>query len=157
MESNQNSDPRSVLIKYAANILNQRPYLSSKLSEKLFDRAKKLNFGDVTEIISQIIYDLSTQGYLNDEYLIDGQLNRLLSKGYGPQYIKAKLRSQKIPNALISQKIASLKPKDILVSARSFLIKKRYSDVLKAKSALFRRGFDIQTINHVFDSESLYD
>lgn len=154
---NQSSDPRAALLKYAANILNQRPYLSPKLSQKLYDRAEKLKLGDVKEVIEKIIADLSNQGYLNDEYLIEAKVRQLLNKGYGPRYIKAKLRFLKIPEATISDQIKLLDQAQLIAAARVFLNKKRYDDQRKSQNALFQRGFDFQTINKVFDSSYVSD
>ena len=153
----QNSDLRANLVKYAAFILNQRPYFRHKLREKLILRSKKLEAKDYLPVIEEILNDLTKSGYLNDSYLAEAFVRRQLSKGYGPRFIKLKLQALKLSSDTISLALesqASITAQ--IASAKAYLAKKRFSDPRKAVYSIYRRGFDPKITQKIF-STSQYD
>lgn len=156
--SNQNSDIRPGLVKYASFILNRRPYFKHALKEKLIQRCKKLKLENYLLEIDSIISDLANSGYLNDEYLAEAFVRRQISKGYGPRFIKMKLNALKLAPDVISisiDKVATIEAQ--MEAAKRFLQKKRYKDQRKAISSLYQRGFDQKVTRKIFDCELIED
>ena len=150
----QSSDLRANLVKYAAFILNQRPYFRHKLREKLILRCKKLEAKDYLSEVEGVLDDLAKSGYLNDTYLAEAFVRRQLAKGYGPRFITLKLQALRLTKDTISLASESQAPISAqLASARSYLAKKRFSDPRKAAFSVYRRGFDSRVTQKLFDSE----
>lgn len=155
--SNPSSDDRASLVKYAALILNLRPYFRHKLKEKLVLRSKKLAFKDTGPVIESILDDLQKSGYLNDPYLAEAFIRRQLAKGYGTRIIRLKLNALRLSKEVIDIALETVADnKAQLSSAMHLLTKKRITDHRKAMSVLYQRGFESKVISKLFDGE-LYE
>lgn len=151
--SNLNSDVRASLVKYAANILNRRPYFRHKLREKLLLRQKKLKITGAEPVIESILNDLSKSGYLNDAYLADAFVRRQLDKGYGPRIIAYKLKLLRLDPDVIKNSLENEAYKDKQITALiAFSSKFPRLDRRKLVQKLYQRGFDSYLINKLFDS-----
>lgn len=155
--SNQSSDNRAGLVKYAALILNRRPYFRHQLKAMLILRAKKMELNEAEPEIESILDDLQKSGYLNDIYLAEAFIRRQLTKGYGPRFIRLKLNTLRLDKQSIDialENVADLKAQ--IASAEHILAKKRIKDHRKAVSVLYQRGFESKIISKLFDG-GLYE
>lgn len=157
LEPPSQSDIRASLIKYAAFCLNRRPYFRETLRQKLVLRSKKLNFEDVTGVISAILVDLKKSGYLDDPYLAQAFARRQLDKGYGPRIISLKLRRMKLDQSVIDQAMEEADIKKQLESIKKYAKKYEKLDKYKLTHRLYARGFSSSAINKLFDVESFED
>lgn len=157
-ESSQKSSQRSVLVKYAARILSARPYFRTKLKDKLFQRAESLGFEDFDSLIEAILDDLAGSGYLNDQYLAEAMVRRLLSKGYGPKIIALKLKFLGLLPQIVSSALKSDASAEAeTASLRHYCGKFPRLDRRKLISKLYQRGYLSLTIQKAFDGDWLED
>ena len=154
----QSSDLRENLVKYAAFILNRRPYFRHTLHHKLVQRCLKLEINDFESVVNSLLDELSASGYLNDSYLAQAFVRRQLNKGYGPRLIRYKLQQLKLSSDAIAHALDSEADSEALQrAAQSFLKRKHYKDHRKASHSLYQRGFDNITIRRLFDSVDFTD
>lgn len=142
LESNQTSSERSLLVKYAANILSRRPYFRHQLRQKLFLYSEKKNFEPNTTLVEAIITDLAKSGYLDDRYLADAYVRRQLQKCYGPKIIRYKLKLLGLSDTQINEAMASeATPETINQAIEKISLKYHIQDPWKLKQKLYQRGF----------------
>lgn len=79
-------DPRS----YVMRALGTRDYSRAQLETKL--RAR----GHAPESIKNALENLIGEGWFKEDAFVSARVRALLSKNYGPTWIKAKLRSEKV-------------------------------------------------------------
>lgn len=162
--SNQKSEIRSSLLKYAANILSRRPYFRHALKTKLILRAQKYDVHrqggaiQILPIVDSIIDDLAKSGYLDDVYLAEAFVRRQLSKGYGPRLIGLKLNALQLGRDAINQAIETeATPENQISAMKRFAAKYRHLDHRKVITKLYLRGFDTRYINKLFDGTVIDD
>lgn len=157
-ESNQKSEVRSKLLKYAANILSRRPYFSHTLKQKLYLRSEKEGFEDSGEEIEKIISELGASGYLDDTYLAEAFVRRQLSKCYGPRIIQMKLKQLRLDPTIIAKAISSQASAESQSEAISkYSAKNSRIDPRKLSYKLYCRGFSGQDIKNTFDGKQFED
>lgn len=157
-ESNQKSDIRRSLLKYAANILSRRPYFRNALKEKLYYRSEKEGFLDSGDIIEDIISELAKSGYLDDLYLAQAYVRRQLSKCYGPRIISLKLKQLRLDSSTIRAALDSeALPEPQMQAITKFANKYRHVDPRKVSYKLYSRGFSGDLIKKVFDETDIPD
>ena len=157
-ESNQKSEARRLLLRYATLILSGRPYFRYKLREKLFLRAEKLSLEDPGSTIDSILEDLGQSGYLNDKYLAEAYVRRQLAKGYGPKIISLKLKYLGLGTDLIKESLKSeASEENEIASIRKYTSKYPRLDPRKLISKLYSRGYSSQVIKNAFDSSYIED
>lgn len=141
-ESSQKSDLRAVLVKYAANILSHRPYFSHQLKNKLLVRAQKVSEDDCSDVVSKIVEDLRSSGYLDDVYLTQAFVRRQLGKGYGPKIISYKLKVLGVSAESIKEAIRSEATEEALDQAKAKAVGRiNPSERQKIQFKLYQRGF----------------
>lgn len=151
------SDIRASLIKYAAFCLSRRPYFEETIRQKLVLRSKKLKFEEANTVISDILRDLKSNGYLDDLYLAQAYVRRQLDKCYGPRIISLKLSRLKLDKSTIDIALEDADMPKQLESIKRFALKYRKLDKYKLTSKLFGRGFSSTAIKKLFDVEYLED
>ena len=156
--SNQKSEVRGKLLKYAANILSRRPYFRHALKQKLLLYAEKNKYpchsgpdpesSQNIHIIDQIITELAASGYLDDIYLAEAYVRRQLGKCYGPKIIELKLKQLGLDQATIKNALFSEATKEAQTEAiQKFLAKYSRQDLRKVIDKLYRRGFPSSLIH----------
>jgi len=157
-ESNQKSNIRASLLKYAANILSRRPYFRHALKDKLYRRAEKEGFLDASEEIEEILTELSKSGYLDDLYLAQAYVRHQLSKNYGPRVIVLKLRQLRLDSSTINQAIDSEATTELQAQAIArYQARYRHDDPRKVSYKLYSRGFSGYLVKKVFDAADIPD
>lgn len=140
-ESNQKNN-RSALLSYAVSILSRRPYFSSQLQKKLQERAEKLSLENYQTELENIISELQTSGYLNDDYLISGYIKRCLAKFQGPKIIAFKLRNLGLASTQIQTSLNREDAKQAIAEAKDNLAAKyKNLEDFKLRHKLYQRGF----------------
>lgn len=140
-ESNQKNN-RSALLSYAVNILSRRPYFSTQLQKKLQERAEKLLLQNYQADLNNILLELQSGGYLNDDYLISGYIKRCLSKCQGPKIITFKLRQLGLSNVQIQDSLSKEGSKLAIIEAKDRLSAKyKKLEDFKLRHKLYQRGF----------------
>lgn len=79
-------DPRSYLLRALA----ARPYSRAQLTQKLRER------GHAPESIDEALRSLSEAGLFREDDFASARVRAFVSKGRGPSWIKAKLRSERV-------------------------------------------------------------
>ncbi len=120
--------------------LAKRDYSRDQLTRKLFQ------FGSL-DLIEDVLNALTLKGLLSEERLAETILNRLSERGYGPNFIRAKMNHDRIPRHIIDSTLQNIqKPWDKLATRQRA---KHYGEALpkdpknyyKQQNYLLRRGF----------------
>lgn len=142
LESNQKSDLRAVLVKYAANILSRRPYFSHQFKNKLYFRSQKISDEDCSDVVEKIVEDLRASGYLDDTYLTQAFVRRQLGKGYGPKIISYKLKVLGVSFGAIKEALKSEATEEALSQAKIKAVGRvNPLEKQKIQFKLYQRGF----------------
>src|SRR5437870_9943497 len=86
-------NPQSSLtpLDYAYRLLARRAYSEQELADKLLAK------GFTAAVVTRTVVRLKTQGYLDDVRLAADQAERLRTRGFGSEGIKAKLAQKGLP------------------------------------------------------------
>lgn len=147
---------KEAAITYLGHRARSEQEVRTKLKRKGFDE----------EIIATVVKRLHELSYLNDESFAQNYVrSRFKVKGYGPQRIRSELRRLGIPDALISQTIEDLLPKQDVSERALEEAKKRLkrlrneSDMTKKRRKLFdfllRRGHTTDVAREVIEQLDL--
>jgi regulatory protein len=148
-------NPHSSLtpLDYAYRLLARRAYSEQELTEKLLAK------GFVEAAVARTIARLKTQGYLNDARLAADQAERLRSRGFGPEGIRAKLTQKGLPPETVAQTLETSEENQDLDSAQRLLASRFSADALKepqtharAFRLLLRRGYSQEIVESLLGS-----
>ncbi len=140
--SPKNSDLRAKLLKYVGFLLSRRPYFSVQIRKKLTEKASSLEESNQNDLIEEIIAELESAKYLDDNYLLAGYIRQKLNKLQGPKIIFAKLKQLGLKSDQITK---ALKGQDLLepIEQAKQKLATKYSklDNFQVKAKLYQRGF----------------
>ncbi len=138
---------------YAYRLLARRAYSEQELTDKLI--AKGFTIVAVTRTVAR----LKTQGYLDDVCLAADQVERLRSRGFGPEGIKSKLAQKGLSSASVEQTLETSGENQDLESAQRLLASRFSADALKepqtyarAFRLLLRRGYSQEVVESLLGS-----
>jgi regulatory protein len=148
-----NSQPSLTPLDYAYRLLARRAYSEQELTDKLLTK------GFTTVAVTRTVARLKTQGYLDDARLAADQVERLRSRGFGPEGIKSKLAQKGLSSASVEQTLETSGENQDLESARRLLASRFSADALKepqtyarAFRLLLRRGYSQEVVESLLGS-----
>jgi regulatory protein len=148
-------NPHSSLtpLDYAYRLLARRAYSEQELTEKLLAK------GFVEAAVARTIARLKTQGYLNDARLAADQAERLRSRGFGSEGIRAKLAQKGLSADTVAQTLETSEENQDLDSAQRLLASRFSADALKQSQTharafrlLLRRGYSQEIVESLLGS-----
>jgi regulatory protein len=149
--------PQSSLtpLDYAYRLLAQRAYSEQELTDKLVAK------GFTAVAVTRTVARLKTQGYLDDARLAADQAERLRSRGFGSEGIRAKLTQKGLPPETVAQTLETSGESQDLNSAQRLLASRFSADALKepqtharAFRLLLRRGYSQEIVESLLGSAS---
>ena len=147
--------PQSSLtpLDYAYRLLAQRAYSEQELTDKLLAK------GFTAVVVTRTVARLKIQGYLDDARLAADQAERLRSRGFGSEGIRAKLSQKGLSADLIEQTLETSEENQDLDSAQRLLASRFSADALKepqtharAFRLLLRRGYSQEVVESLLGS-----
>jgi len=148
-------NPQSSLtpLDYAYRLLARRAYSEQELTDKLIAR------GFTALAVARTVDRLKTQGYLDDARLAADQAERLRSRGFGSEGIRAKLTQKGLSSDSIGQTLETSGENQDLQSAQRFLASRFSADALKEPQIharafwlLLRRGYSQEIVESLLGS-----
>jgi len=116
--------------------------LRNHAAGEIFKKLEKKRFS--AEVCEKIVEELKRNGYLQEE---EGAILREFKRGYGPHYIRLKLRSKGLSADLVSTTITdAMQEEKIRELALKFSYGSDRASKQKTVRALQRRGFDLDLI-----------
>ena len=149
--------PQSSLtpLDYAYRLLGRRAYSEQELTDKLLAK------GFTAPAVTRTVERLKTQGYLDDERLAAEQTERLRTRGFGAEGIRAKLAQKGLAPATVEQTLETDGENQDRESARRLLTSRFSADALKqsqirarAFRLLLRRGYSQDVVEGLLGSTS---
>ncbi len=138
-----NSQPSLTPLDYAYRLLARRAYSEQELTDKLLAK------GFTTVAVTRTVARLKTQD----------QVERLRSRGFGPEGIKSKLAQKGLSSASVEQTLETSGENQDLESARRLLASRFSADALKepqtyarAFRLLLRRGYSQEVVESLLGS-----
>ena len=148
-----NSQPSLTPLDYAYRLLARRAYSEQELTDKLLAK------GFTTVAVTRTVARLKAQGYLDDARLAVDQVERLRSRGFGPEGIKSKLTQKGLSSASVEQTLETSGENQDRESARRLLASRFSADALKepqtyarALRLLLRRGYSQEVVESLLGS-----
>ncbi len=138
---------------YAYRLLARRAYSEQELADKLLSK------GFTAVAVTRTVARLKTQGYLDDARLAADQAERLRSRGFGSEGIRAKLGQKGLSSDFVEQTLNTNGENQDLESARRLLASRFSADALKepqiharAFRLLLRRGYSQEVVESLLGS-----
>lgn len=122
----------------AVRILAVSDHTALALTEKLL--RKGFSREDAVTAVDRLV----SEGFLNEENLLEKTVARLYEKKYGPAYIRAEIEKKRFSKASKKRAEALIGKLDFGAAAKAFCEerKARGDDGKKIAAALIRRGFE---------------
>jgi regulatory protein len=148
-------NPQSSLtpLDYAYRLLARRAYSEQELADKLLAK------GFTAAAVTRMVVRLKTQGYLDDARLTADQVERLRSRGFGSEGIRAKLAQKGLSSDTVGQTLDTSGERQELDSAKRLLASRFSADALKepqtyarAFRLLLRRGYSQEVVESLLGS-----
>lgn len=142
-------NPHSSLtpLEYAYRLLAQRAYSEQELTDRLLAK------GFTAAAAARTVAHLKTQGYLDDTRLAADQAERLRTRGFGPEGVRAKLLQKGLSTEMVEQTLETGGEDQDRESARRLLASRFSADALKqpqtyarAFRLLLRRGYSQEVV-----------
>jgi regulatory protein len=140
----------------ALNYLSKRPYSIKELRNKL--KSKALDTQDIAEVIEK----LNHVNYLDDEQYAKLWIEQ--HSQHGIHRIRFDLKQKGIEESIIKQALSQITHEDMIQAALN-ISKKKWQQIqgtnhqkkMKLFYFLSRKGYDMQTIQHIFDLMPIND
>lgn len=141
-------------LEYAYRLLAQRAYSEQELTDRLLAK------GFTAAAAARTVAHLKTQGYLDDTRLAADQAERLRTRGFGPEGVRAKLLQKGLSTEMVEQTLETGGEDQERESARRLLASRFSADALKepqirarAFRLLLRRGYSQDVAESLLGSE----
>ena len=144
---------KSYLTQVAIRYLSLRPRFSCELNSKLRLSAKQKHISNPGNIIAEIISNLTSSGFLNDDTLATEYCRyQLCSKFKGPRFIRFHLFRLGLPKNLIDQALNTISRDDQIQAIVQYMNKKK-QPYIKIYRQLIARGFDASLVATAVDEQ----
>jgi regulatory protein len=118
---------RLALRRRAMDLLARREHTRHELSNKLTAAFHKSDQAVCPELLSEVLDKLEQDKLLSDSRFTESYVNGRMSRGYGPLYIRHKLREKQVDDGLLNHNLGQLDHEQ-WIEQLSVLIRRRVGD-----------------------------
>ncbi|MDP2126215.1 MAG: regulatory protein RecX [Pseudohongiella sp.] len=118
---------RLALRRRAMDLLARREHTRHELSKKLSAAFQRSEQEICPEVLTEVLDKLEQDKLLSDSRFTESYVNGRMSRGYGPLYIRHKLREKQVDGALLDHNLDQL-DQEQWIEQLSALIRRRMGD-----------------------------